>query len=85
MRLEIVNKSQLEQKIKEKEIQIAKLRDNVDLSPVCADLYNKAVLEKAILKDELKKMSEPILSKVSDKIRTVLPFGEKRICDYFRG
>ena len=79
-----MNKSQLEFKIKEKEAQIAKLRDNVDLSPVCADLYNKAVLEKAILKQELQKMTEPLLTKVSDKIRTVLPFGEKRICDYFK-
>ena len=85
MRSEIVKKSQLEIKIKEKEVQIAKLRDNVDLSPVCADLYNKAILEKAILKQELQKMTEPIMSKVSDKIRAVLPFGEKRICDYFKG
>ena len=84
MRSEIVNKSQLEIKIKEKEAQISKLRDNVDLSPVCADLYNKAILEKAILKQELQKMSEPLISKLSDKFRTALPFGEKRICDYFK-
>ena len=85
MRSENVNKSQLEKRIKEKEYQIEKLRDNVDLSPVCADLYNKAVLEKAILKQELKQLTEPILSKVSGKIRSILPFCEKRICDYFKG
>ncbi len=79
-----MNKSQLEQKIKEKEHQIAKLKDNVDLSPVCADLYNKAVLEKAILKQELKNMTEPISVKLADKVRKILPFGEKRICDYFK-
>ena len=70
---------------KEKEYQIEKLRDNVDLSPVCADLYNKAILEKAILKQELQQLTEPIMSKVSDKIRSILPIGEKRICDYFKG
>lgn len=80
-----MNKSQLEKKIQEKEHLIAKLRDNVDLSPVCADLYNKAVLEKAILKQELKNLTAPISAKLTDKVRKILPFGEKRICDYFRG
>ena len=80
-----MNKSQLEKKILEKEHQIAKLRDNVDLSPVCADLYNKAVLEKAILKQELKKMTEPLVDKVTDKVRKFIPFGERRICDFFKG
>ena len=79
-----MNKSQLEKKILEKEHQIAKLRDNVDLSPVCADLYNKAVLEKAILKQELKELTTPLVDKISDKVRMVLPFGEKRICDFFK-
>ena len=79
-----MNKSQLEKKILEKEHQIAKLRDNVDLSPVCADLYNKAVLEKAILKQELKALTTPLVDKISDKVRKVLPFGEKRICDFFK-
>lgn len=80
-----MNKSQLEKKILEKENQIAKLKDNVDLSPVCADLYNKAVLEKAILKQQLKEITEPVLEKISNKVRKVIPFGEKRICDFFRG
>ena len=81
MRLEIVNKSQLEQKIKEKEIQIAKLRDNVDLSPVCADLYNKAVLEKAILKKELDDCSK---KGVLLEFKKLLPRKKKLICDYFK-
>lgn len=80
-----MNKFQLEKKILEKEHQIAKLKDNVDLSPVCADLYNKAVLEKAILKQELNALTEPVLEKVANKMRKVFPFGEKRICDFFKG
>lgn len=80
-----MNKSYLEQKILEKEHQIEKLRDAAELSPVCAELYNKAILEKAILKDELKKLMQPAVSKIADKIKSALPFGEKRICDYFKG
>ena len=80
-----MNKSQLEKKILEKEHQIAKLRDNVDLSPVCADLYNKAVLEKAILKQELKELTEPLMDKMANKVRKFVPFGERRICDFFKG
>ena len=46
-------KKELIQSIREKEIQLAKLREHVDKSSVCSDLYNKVVLEKAILKKEL--------------------------------
>ena len=80
-----MNKLYLEQKILEKEHQIEKLRDVAELSPVCADLYNKAILEKAILKDELKKITEPAASKIANKIKAILPFKEKRICDFFNG
>ncbi len=80
-----MNKIELQQKIQEKEHQIEKLKDAAEISPVCAELYNKAILEKAILKDELKKLSEPAVSKIADKLRAVMPFGEKRICDYFKG
>ena len=80
-----MEKSYLEQKILEKEHQIEKLRDVSDLSPVCADLYNKAILEKAILKDELRKLTESAASRIANKIRKSLPFGEKRICDFFKG
>ena len=39
--------------IKEKEIQLAKLKSHVDKSAVFADFYNKVVLEKAILKKRI--------------------------------
>ena len=40
----------LTQQIKEKEIQLAKLKEHIEKSSICSDLYNKVVLEKAILK-----------------------------------
>ena len=46
-------KKELIQSIREKEIQLAKLKEHVEKSSVCSDLYNKVVLEKAILKKEL--------------------------------
>lgn len=79
-----MNKSQLEKLILEKEHQIAKLKDNVDLSPVCADLYNKAILEKAILRQQLKEITTPITEKITDKVRKYMPFSERRICDFFK-
>ena len=39
--------------IREKEIQLAKLREHIDKSEVCSDLYNKVLVEKAILKKQL--------------------------------
>ena len=46
-------KKELLLSIKEKELQLAKLKEHIDKSNVCSDLYNKVVLEKAILKKEL--------------------------------
>ena len=43
-------KRELVKAIQEKEIQLAKLKEHVDKSSVCSDLYNKVVLEKAVLK-----------------------------------
>ena len=79
-----MNKENLVRQIQEKEHQIEKLRGIADLSPVCSDLFNKAILEKAILKEELKKLTEPATEKIINKVKTLFPFGEKRICDYFK-
>ena len=46
-------KNELIKSIKNKEIQLAKLKEHIDKSSVCSDLYNKVVLEKAILKKQL--------------------------------
>lgn len=71
----------LKNSIKEKEIQLAKLQAHVDKSTVCSDLYNKVVLEKAILNKELQdSVSETFLTKV----KKLVPRKKTLICDYFK-
>lgn len=66
--------------IKTKEIQLAKLKEHVDKSSVCSELYNKVVLEKAVLRKELQDMKR---SRILDEIKSFLPRKKKLICDYF--
>ncbi len=69
--------------IREKEIQLAKLREHIDKSEVCSDLYNKVLVEKAILKKQLDDLRNNTLA---NRIKHLLPRrGEKLICDYFKG
>jgi len=74
-------KKELVKSIKEKEQQLAKLKEHVDKSVICSELYNKVVLEKAILKKELDDLNQ---NKFAQKVRYLFPPKEKRICDYFR-
>ncbi len=72
---------ELTQLIKEKEIQLAKLKEHIDKSSICSDLYNKVVLEKAILKKELEDSKK---NKVVISIKNFLPRKKTLICDYFK-
>ncbi|MDR1168718.1 MAG: hypothetical protein LBK53_07520 [Heliobacteriaceae bacterium] len=74
-------KRELIKSIKEKEIQLAKLKEHVDRSSICAELYNKIVLEKAILKKELSDISG---SRFIENIRRLMPHKKIYICDYFK-
>lgn len=74
-------KKELIQSIREKEIQLAKLKEHVDKSTVCSDLYNKVVLEKAILKKELENSKKIIFL---DSIKAIIPRKKTLICDYFK-
>lgn len=74
-------KKELIKSIKEKEEQLAKLKEHVDRSVICSELYNKVVLEKAILKKQLDDLEK---SKLADKVRYLFPFKKTRICDYFK-
>lgn len=67
--------------IKEKELQLAKLKLHVDKSVVCSDLYNKIVLEKAILKKELEESQK---NNLVESFKNLLPRKKTLICDYFR-
>ena len=74
-------KNQLIKSIKEKEIQLAKLKEHADKSVVCSDLYNKVVLEKAILKKQLADLNN---NKVISIVKNLLPRKKELICDYFK-
>lgn len=74
-------KKELIKSIREKEIQLAKLKEHVDKSTVCSDLYNKVVLEKAILKKELENFGK---NKLVESMKNLLPRKKVLICDYFK-
>ena len=74
-------KKELLLSIKEKELQLAKLKPHVDKSSVCAELYNKVVLEKAILKKELEDSSK---NAIIEGIKNLIPRKKALICDYFK-
>lgn len=72
----------LKQAIREKEIQLAKLEAHVDKSSVCSDLYNKVVLEKAILNKDLQDLDK---NNFLEAVKRIMPKRKVLICDYFRG
>lgn len=74
-------KKELIKSIREKELQLAKLRAHIDKSTVCSDLYNKVVLEKAILKKELEDSNK---NSFMERVRNLVPRKKTLICDYFK-
>ncbi len=74
-------KRELIKSIKEKEVQLSKLKAHVDKSSVCSDLYNKVVLEKAILKKQLEDLDK---NSFVNRIRAMIPRKKTLICDYFK-
>ena len=74
-------KKELIQSIREKEIQLAKLKEHIEKSSVCSDLYNKVVLEKAILKKELENSPK---NNIMENIKNLIPRKNTLICDYFK-
>lgn len=76
-------KKQLIASIHEKEIQLAKLEKHIEKSNICSDLYDKVLIEKAVLKKQLDDFKN---NNVMNKIKKLFPRkGEKLICDYFKG
>ena len=74
-------KKELVLAIEEKERQLAKLKEHIDKSSVCAELYNKVVLEKAILKKELEDSQK---NKFVEGVKNLIPRKKTLICDYFK-
>ena len=76
-----VKKHLLKKQILQKELQIKKLHLHLSTSDICNELYNKLILEKAILKKELEDLEKnPLL----EKIKKTFSKKEKLICDYFK-
>lgn len=75
-------KQKLISSIQEKESQLSKLREHIDKSDVCSDLYNKMLIEKAVLVKQLDDMQNHSLV---NRIKHLFPRKEKLICDYFKG
>ena len=74
-------KRELISSIQEKELQLAKLKEHINKSKICSDLYDKLLLEKAILKKQLQDLQNDTLV---NRITHLLPRQEKLICDYFK-
>ena len=74
-------KQQLQKKIKHTELQIKALSLNSSESSICEDLYNSLILQKAVLKKQLKDMDK---NPLVEGIKKILPHREKLICDYFK-
>jgi hypothetical protein len=75
-------KDKLTISIKKKELQLSKLKEHIDKSEVCSDLYNKMLIEKAVLKKQLSDLQN---KSIVNRIKHLLPKREKLICDYFKG
>lgn len=71
----------LKNAIKQKETQLHKLEAHVDKSAVCSDLYNKVVLEKAILNKELQDLGN---KNFLSGFKKIIPHKKNLICDYFK-
>jgi len=67
--------------IKEKELQLSKLKEHIDKSEICADLYNKVLIEKAILTKQLEDLRN---NSIVSRIKHLMPKKERLICDYFK-
>lgn len=76
-------REELIRKIQEKEQQIEMFRKRMKTSDLCADLYDKALVEKAVLKKELEELEKSKLLKLVNKF---VPKDKKNklICDYFK-
>ena len=68
--------------IEKKKKQLDKLAGQVDKSYICAQLYNKLVIEKAILKKQLDDINK---NKFAEKVIRLFPRKKTLICDYFNG
>lgn len=78
-----MKKDEILKKIQEKDKQIEMFQKRMRTSDLCADLYDNAIVERAILKKELKECERTFLSKMVEKF-VPKHKQEKLISDYFK-
>ena len=76
-----MKKTDLKKAIREKEIQLLKLEQHIEKSETCAEVYNKVILEKAILNKELQDLSK---NKFLERAKKLIPHKKTNICDDFK-
>lgn len=73
-------KEKLIEQIEKKKNQLNKLAIHMNKSYICSQLYNKVVIEKAILKKQLDDLNK---NKLAEKVLKLFPHKKTLICDYF--
>lgn len=73
-------KRKLIEQIAKKQVQLEKLAKHSEKSFICSQLYNKVVIEKAILKKQLDDLKKNTLA---EKVIRLFPRKKTLICDYF--
>ena len=79
-----VKKEEILKKIEENEQQIEMFRKRMKTSDLCAELYDKAILDKAILKKELEECEKNQIMKMVKKFIPKHKMKKVLICDYFK-
>ena len=74
-------KEKLKQSIRDKEIQMKKLAPLIDKNPICSNLFNKVLIEKAVLRKQLEELNNDTFF---GRVKRFLPKNQTLICDYFK-
>lgn len=82
-----MRKEEILKKLEETQEQINKFKKRLKTSDLCEDLYDNAILQKAVLLKELEECDKnPVVEAVKKGVGRLLPKREKTlICDYFKG
>lgn len=74
-------KKELIKEIEKKSIQLNQLKEHIGKSEVCSDIYDKVLIERAVLKKQLEDLKK---KSIVNRLKNLLPKNEKLICDYFK-
>ena len=81
-----MKKEEIIKKIEETDEQIKTFKKRLKTSDLCEDLYDNAILQKAILLKELENCDKnPVIENFKKGVKKLMPKQEKTlICDYFK-